>query len=315
MTNKFSKAVLIGISDSSLDAKYWREIDALVQTLVFVDKNNSVLIRKETIDADAVLLSFGVPFTKKDIDAAPKLKFIGILATAFGQVDVEYAKSKGVSVCNIPGYSTEAVAEWTFAAILDAIRGLEEGKLRGRSGNYNESGIAAWEIKDKTFGVIGLGSIGMRVAQIATGFGAKIIYWSRSEKLDAKKLGFKLVDIDTLLKTSDFISINLAENSDTKKFLDAEKLAKIKSGAVVINTAPMDIVDIPALLLRLEKCDLTFILDHSDQISSDDAKKLAAHKNCIVYPPIAYITLEARQNKQQIFVENMKKFMADNKLQ
>lgn len=134
-----------------------------------------------------MLVNFGTAIGKEAINAASKLKYIGVMATAFGKIDTLYAKKKKIIVSNLKGYSTESVAEFIFAAILEQIRGLEEGKGRGRSRNYSEIGISANEIKDKIFGIIGLGTIGKRVAEIALGFGGYVRYWSINRKNDYEK--------------------------------------------------------------------------------------------------------------------------------
>ncbi len=258
---------------------------------------------------DCLLVSFGLPVDKKMIDAAPNLKYIGVLATAFGKIDIEYAKKKKIIICNLPGYSTESVAEFTIAAILEHIRDLEEGKRRGRSGNYSFDGISAIEIKNKIFGVIGLGSIGKRVAEITQGFGADVRYWSKNRKKDAEKRGIKYESLDSLIQKADFLSINLAQNKDTEGIFNKSRFKNVKSGVVIINTAPMELVDIDGLIDRLKNDDITFILDHSDEMTEEDLKKVSKYKNCIIYPPIGYITEEARAAKQEIFLGNMEGFL------
>lgn len=305
---KFKKTLTVGIDRSKLDEDYWKMVNSLTEKIVALPKG-SPDINTEIIDADCLLVAFGVTVDKETIGKAPNLKYIGVLAVAFGKIDTNYAKSKNITVCNCAGYSTEAVAEFVLSAILEHIRQLEEGKRRGRNGNYSEAGISATEIKNKIFGVIGLGSIGSRVAEIALGFGADVRYWSRNRKEEAEKRGVKYTDADDLIGNADFLSLNLAQTKDTEKFLNKERIEKIKKGAVVVNTAPMELVDIDALSERLAKGDITFILDHSDEMTEADLKKLSKHGNCIIYPPIAYVTKEARMAKQEIFVGNIENFL------
>lgn len=268
---KFNKALIIGIDEASLSEESWKKIDKLCQKKFFVSKDSDQ-IRKQLIDTDCLLVAFGVSVTKEDIDNAPKLKYIGVLATAFGKVDIDYAKKKKIPVCNLAGYSTESVAEFIIATILESIRGLEVGKSRARKGNYSEMGIKATEIKDKTFAVLGLGSIGARVAQIVKGFDADVRYWSKNRKKSFEVKGVKYQDADKLISQADFISINLAQNSETNHFLNAKRIQSLKKGVVVVNTTPMELVDIDALARRLQKDDITFILDHSDEMNKEDLK-------------------------------------------
>ncbi len=305
---KFDKILAVGIDESKLDAEHWKRIESLARTIVRLPKG-SPETKSHVSDADCLLVNFGVAVGKEDIDIAKKLKYIGVLATAYGKIDTDCASKAGITVCNIPGYSTESVAEFVFAAILDRIRDLERGKNEAREKNYSGAGFSATEIKNKTFGVIGLGRIGGRVAEIALGFGADARYWSRNRKARLETGGVKYEDADVLIPKCDFLSINLAQTKDTDNFLNAERIRKIKPGAVVINTAPMELVDVDALSERLAKGDITFILDHSDEMAEDDLEKLSKYANCMIYPPIAYVSDEARTAKQEIFVGNIENFI------
>lgn len=306
---KFKKALLINIPENSLEREYWEKFDNLVESKVSFSKD-SPEIAKEIKDSDCLLVGFGVPVTPEMIDGAPKLKYIGVLATAFGKIDVDYAKKKGVPVCNLAGYSTESVAEFVFAVLLDNIRAVEEGKARGRSGNYSELGLNAMEVKGKTFGVLGLGSIGSRVAEIALGFGADVIYWSRNRKKQMEKKGIKYEELDKVISSSEVLSINLAETPETRGVLSKERFKKLKEGAIVINTAPMELVNFDGLEERMKKGDIAFIFDHADEFAPEYMKRFSKYKNFIIYPPIGYITREAARNKQEIFISNIQNFLA-----
>lgn len=305
---QFKKILLIGIEKSALDALYWEKINALAAEKKHLPKE-SPDFHNELADTDCLLVNFGIPVTKEDIDAAPNLKYIGTLATAYGKVDTDYAAKKNIPVCNLAGYSTESVAEFVIAVIFEYIRSLEEGKKRAREGNYSFEGISAIEIKDKIFAVFGLGSIGSRVAQLAQGLGGVARYWSRKRKPETESVGIQYEDPDTLIAQADFISLNFAQAPETENFLNKDRIKSLKKGCVIVNTAPMELVDIKALAERLSTGDITFILDHSDEMSKEDLAKLSQYKNCIIYPPIAFLSKEARIAKQEIFVENLENFL------
>lgn len=302
---KFKKILSVGVDYTKFGPQYWERINSLTKNKVLLQKD-SPEIKKNLKDTDCLLVNFGVSVTKEDIDSAPNLKYIGILATAFGKVDVKYANKKGVIVCNLPGYSTESVAEFVIASLLETIRGLEEGRKRGRNCNYSEQGISAIEIKDKIFGIIGLGNIGTRVAELALGFGADVRYWSRHRK---PKDGVKYEELDRLIAEADFLSLHLAQTPETEKILNKKRFQALKKDAIVINTAPMELIDIDALVERLRKRDIVFILDHSDEMAKEDLQKLSKYDNCIIYPPIAYISKEASINKQKMFTSNIENFL------
>jgi len=244
---------------------------------------------------------------KEMIDRAQKLKYIGVFGTGYGRIDAEYAARKGITVCNIAGYSTEGVAELAFALILEHIRDVSRAKVQAAAGDYSESSFKGSEIAGKKFGVIGLGQIGARIAEIAkNGFGANVMYHSRTKKTDKFKYQKNIKD---LAQECDFISINLAFNSDTEKCINEEIINAIKPGAVVVNLSPMELVDIEALKKRLRVGDITFILDHADELTEKQAKDLSQFDNCILYPPIGYITDEAKLLMRKIFVDNLLNYL------
>lgn len=300
---------MIGISEARLDNLYWKKLNSLAIKIVKLPKD-SPDIKKHLKDADCVLIGFGIPIKQEHIDTAPLLRYIGTFSIAYGNVDVDHAKKRKIIVSNLNGDSTkEAVAEFIFGAILDNARELEKGKKQAREGNYSEDGFSASEIKGKVFGILGLGRIGKTTAEIALGFKADLRYWSKHRKKDFEKKGVKYSSADDLIPQCDFLSLNFALNKETENFLNKKRIDNIKKGAVVINTSPMELVDIDALDKRLTKNDLTFILDHSDEMSEKDLKRLSKHKNCIIYPPIAYVTKETRIGQQESFISNIENFL------
>lgn len=307
---KFKKILTIGISETSLDAGYWKKIDNLTEKRVSVAKDSSK-IKAELKDTDCLLVNpFAFKVEKEHIDMAPKLKYIGVLATAYGKVDCDYAAAKKIAVCNIPGYSTEAVAEFAFGAILEHIRDLEKAKSQARQGNYSETEFFnTTEIKGKKFGIIGLGRIGQRVAELALAFGANVSYWSRNRNKEFENKGIEYQEINIVLSESDFISLHLAFNKETEYFLNETRIKKIKPGSLLLNLAPNELIDHRALETRLAANNIVYIMDHSDELTQEQVQRLSQYKNCIVYPPLGYTTKEATANKQEIFVENIKTFL------
>lgn len=304
----FKKILFININEEALDKEYWDKLHQYADSWKSLPKDSPEIL-KDLQDADCLLVGFATPITKEHIDTAPNLKYIGTLAVAYHKIDTAYAKEKGIPVTNIAGYCTDSVAEFIIAAILEQIRQLEEGKNRARAKNYDFAGMTASEIKGKIFGVFGLGNIGTRTAELAQGFGADVRYWNRTRKERVETKGMRYEEKDALLESADFISLNFAHTPETDKFLNEEAFSRIKPGAVVVNTVPMETVDIDALEHRLKKNDIIFILDHSDEMKSEDLDRLQQYKNCVVYPPIAFISKEARVNKQNLFTGNIENFL------
>ncbi len=295
---KFKKILVTGFDKSNLDENVWARINKLTYTVVF----------KAAKDVDCLFSRFN-KVDKELIGSLPSLKYIGLLATGTGTVDLNYAKKKKIVVCNIPGYATESVAEWVFGLILEHLRDLERAKQIAYKGDFSGNGFSATEILGKKFGVIGLGRIGGRVAEIASGFGAKVCYWSRNRKkeMEKKRIGYE--QLDSLVSTCDFISLHLLYTKDTAGILNEKRINSIKKGAIIINVSPMELVNIPALEKRLKKGDVTFILDHPDEMNPKDVEKLSQYKNCLIYPPVGYVSKEARVLKQEIFVSNIENFL------
>jgi lactate dehydrogenase-like 2-hydroxyacid dehydrogenase len=190
---RFKKLLMFGYSGNERDKKYWDKIDQLCETRVVA--TNSLELSKH-FDADALIVKFAEVVDKRLIDKMPNLKYIGTLATAYGRIDTKYAASKNISVCNVPGYSTIAVAEFAIGIILENIREIERGKRQAGEGNYSEAGFQASEMNGKTFGIIGLGSIGSKIAEIASSFGANVIYWSITRKKKYEERGIKYKELD-----------------------------------------------------------------------------------------------------------------------
>ncbi|EKE13797.1 MAG: D-3-phosphoglycerate dehydrogenase [uncultured bacterium] len=306
---KFKKILVVGIQKPQLDSSTWKSLYSLTEKIILLSPD-SKNITKELKDTDCLLVYFNKA-DKEMIDNAPNLKYIGALATGVGKIDSKYAVSKKIVITNIPGYSTESVAELVFAVLLENLREISRAKIESKKGNRSELGFSGREIKGKTFGVLGLGRIGARVAKIAKGFGADVYYWSKNRKKLTEKLGIKYSSLNDILKKSDIISIHFALNNQTNNILNKERVNSIKKEAIVINTAPMELINLDALKNRLKSKDITFIFDHTDlgDITEKKLKKLQQYNNCITYPVLGYISNEARVAKQEIFINNIKSFL------
>ena len=245
---KFKKVLTIGIKNSSLDENYWGIIGELSKKRVSLSADSNE-INDQLKDTDCLLINPFVFEVKKElIDLAPELKYISVLATAYGKVDCEYATTKNIAVCNIPDYSTEAVAEFVFGAILENLRDLERAKKQARERDYSEDTFFnTTEIKGKKFGIIGLGNIGSRVSELASAFGADVSYWSKNRKNKLEKTNnVKYQDVKTIFSECDFISLHLAFDKETERFVNKEMIGKIKKGGMLVNTAPNELVDLEA---------------------------------------------------------------------
>ena len=300
---KLHKILCVGFSGSELEDSYWQELDALADARVIGEVADNT-------DADTLLVKLGAKVPKELIDQLPNLKYIGMLGTGYGGIDTAYAASKGITVTNISDYATEGVAEFTFGILLEHFRAIAHAKKQAKDGDYSDNYNGA-EIKGKKFGVVGLGNIGRRTAELAQAFGADVSYWSANRKEDAETKGIKYTELDVLLANSDIITINLALNPETDGILAPQRIESIKKDAIVINPSPMELLELQSLKKSLNEGQFTFIMDHSDEVEADEMRQLSLLEKCIVYPPIAYLTAEASQLKKRIYIDNIKNFLED----
>jgi len=265
---------------------------------------------KRVKDADAVITQLRDPVDKEFIDAGKKLKIIANYAVGYNNINVEYAKSKGIYVTNTPGVLTEATADIAWALILavarkiiSADRFVREGKFKG----WKPKLFLGYEIHGKTLGIIGMGRIGQAVARRALGFGMNIIYHNRKrlpEEVE-KKYSASYVDLETLLKNSDFISINVPLTDETYHLLDEKRLNLLKSNAILVNTARGPVVDEKALYKLLKEGKIAgagFDVYENEPFLTPGLEKL---ENVVLLPHIGSATFETRSKMSIMVAENV----------
>jgi lactate dehydrogenase-like 2-hydroxyacid dehydrogenase len=307
---KFEKTVAIGIERSKLDEDCWGKIQRLSNDFKSVQAF-STLDSSDLKTMDSLLVPLGMSITKDMMDQAPNLKYIGSLVTSFNKIDLTYTKQKGIVVTNVQGYSTNAVAEFVFGAILENIRELSRAKKEAGEGKYADETFNGSELTGKTFGVIGLGQIGTKTAIIAKGFECDVLYWSRNRKPEMEKRGIRYEELDQLLQKSDFISIHLASNSDTEGILNSKRINSIKKSAVMVNTCNLALLDSKALEKRLLENELhyiTYAAVNSPQ-NAETSERLKQYEGYTIYPRLTYKTKEAHALRQKIFLQNMTGFL------
>lgn len=266
-------------------------------------------------DADIVLCN-KTYLGKREMDAAKNLKYIGIFATGFNNIDTAYAREKGITVCNAPGYSTEAVAQHAFALLLQAMNRVGDYNRIVARGDWKTSSTFSIfpfqmsELSGKTMGIVGYGTIGRRVAAIARAFGMDVLVHNRSRVNDDT---VTQVPFDTLLQRSDVVTMHCPLNRDSEKMMNAEAFAKMKDGAVFINTARGAVVDEEALRDALLSGKLLAagidVLCH-EPMSADCP--LFDIENCYITPHVAWAGLETRQRLLQVVEANIKAFLEGN---
>lgn len=178
----------------------------------------------------------------------PHLRFIATRSTGYDHIDRAYCRSHGITVSNVPDYGDATVAEHVFALLLAVARNLIEAVERTRRGNFSQAGLRGFELRGMTLGVIGTGRIGRRVIEIAKGFGMAVVAFDvHPNEEAARRLGFRYADLDALLATADVVTLHVPATPQTAGLLSDRAFGLMRSGAVLINTARGNVVDVPAL--------------------------------------------------------------------
>lgn len=253
---------------------------------------------------------------RKVIEACPNLRYVGVLATGYNVVDLDAAKEHGIVVTNVPAYSTEAVAQFTFALLLELANHvgahsdsvLDGGWVRSRDFSY--SVMPTMEISGKTMGIIGYGSIGQRVAEIAHAFGMKVLVSSRTEKKLPEGGWISWVSREELFAKADVISIHCPLFPETKGMINRETIELMKREAFVINTARGGCIVEQDLADALNSGRIAgAAVDVVSQEPMKEDNPLLTAKNIIITPHIAWAPREVRQRLLQIAGDNMGAFL------
>lgn len=273
--------------------------------------------------------------TRDVLDRLPELKLVVTLSTGFDHIDLEAAKEKGVSVCNVPVYGECTVAEHTFALILAASRKIFQSIERTHHHHRFETDVSlrGFDLMGKTIGIIGCGNIGKHVARIARGFMMKILVFDvYPDEAHALELGFDYVDMDRLLSESDVITLHTPYNEHTHHIIDSEAFSKMKDGVMVVNTARGGLIETKALVHALQEgkvgaaaldvlesecevkeeaalltdqfkseCDLSIVLDNHLLMKLD---------NVVVTPHNAFNSVEALERIIHTTADNIDRFVA-----
>lgn len=259
-------------------------------------------------DVDAVITQLRDPVDKEFIDAGKKLKIIANYAVGYNNIDVDYAKKKGIYVTNTPGVLTEATADIAWALLLAVARKIipadkftRDGKFEG----WKPQLFLGYEIYGKTLGIIGMGRIGKAVARRAIGFGMKILYHNRKRVEDDYKYNAKYVDLETLLKESDYISIHTPLTKETYHLLNKERLSLLKPNAIIINTARGPVVDEKALYELLKDGKIAGAGFDVYENEPEITKGLERLDNVVLLPHIGSATYETREKMSLMVAENV----------
>ena len=271
---------------------------------------------ERTVDADIIILN-KVPVNEQTIKNAKNLKLVCVTATGTNNLDKEYLAKRGIAWRNVAGYSTEAVAQHTFSLVFYLMEHLSYYDNYVKSERYvNDKMFTHFEmhfneIAGKTWGIIGLGAIGQRVAEIATCFGANVIYYSTSGKNHSDI--YTEVDLDTLLSTSDIVSIHAPLDENTLHLMDATAFTKMKNTAILINVGRGPIIVEKDLADALNSNKIAAagidVLDVEPMADTNPLKDIKDSNKLIITPHIAWAAVEARERLMQIIYGQIKEYL------
>ena len=295
----------------------WQGFEELGEVTVY--DRTSYTDKQEIIerigDAEAILTN-KTPITADVLKACPQLTYIGVLATGYNVVDLAAAKEQGITVTNIPSYSTNAVAQATFALLLEVTNQVGHHNRSVHQGDWQTSkDFSYWqtplmELAGKTIGLIGYGAIAQAVATIAHAFQLKVIYFNHRPK-PAQAAWAKQVSLVELYQEADIISLHVPQFPETEKMIDRTALAQMKSSAILINTARGGLIDEAAVAEALQTGQIAALaadVVSKEPIAADNP--LLQAPNCYLTPHIAWAPVETRRRLMGIAVANLSGFKA-----
>lgn len=292
----------------------WDELKVLGDECIIYDRTSPEEVYERAAGAE-ILLTNKVVLGAKEMDRLPELKYIGVLATGYNIVDTEAARERGITVTNIPAYSTSSVAQMVFAHLLNIAQPVQHYTEEVRAGKWTASPDFCFtdtpliELHGKKMGIVGLGHTGFATARIAIGFGMEVYaYTSKSHFQLPPEI--RKMELDELFRECDIVSLHCPLTTDTRHLVNAERLKLMKPTAILINTGRGPLIDEQALADALNEGILFAAgLDVLTQEPPQKENPLLTARNCYITPHIAWASAAARQRLMQITVDNVKAFL------
>ena len=262
-----------------------------------------------------ILLTNKTPITPTLLDACPSVRLVCVQATGYNVVDTAAAKARGIPVCNVPSYGTDAVAQYTFALLLELCHRIGLHDTLVHQGRWSECpDFCFWdtpqmELAGKTIGIIGFGKIGRAVGRIARAFGMNVLAYSRSQCIEGQSIGC-YVELDELLQRSDIISLHCPLFPETREIINAQTIARMKDGAILLNTARGPLISEDAVARALHTGKLRgAAMDVVTQEPIPTDSPLLTAPNCILTPHMAWAPTESRARLLNCVADNIRAFL------
>ena len=292
----------------------WKELESMAGVTVY-DRTSADETVARAADAEIVLTN-KVILGRREIEQLPCLKYIGVLATGYNVVDIEAARERGVTVTNVPAYSTMSVAQMVFAHLLTVTNHVEHYADDNRQGRWSRGqDFCYWdapltELAGKTFGIVGLGHIGRQVAGMASAFGMRVIACTSKAEADLPPFVGKRT-MEELLSESDVVSLHCPLTPDTRHLINSQTLQPMKPTAILINTGRGPLVDDKAVAAALENGTITaFCADVMTEEPPKADNPLLRQPHAYITPHIAWASTEARIRLIQVATDNVRAFIS-----
>lgn len=316
------KIVILDEYPLSMGELSWDELKEYGDLKIYDGRDHVKADTKKTIeksrDAEIVFTN-KVIIDREVIDSLPNLKYIGVLATGYNVVDTTYANKKGITVANVPSYGTDAVAQMCFSLILHITNHVAYHNDQVKDGEWSKRNEwCFWdyplvELKDKTIGIIGYGSIGRKIGEIAKAFGMKVLATANHPKNELEDSKMKYVNLDVLLKESDIISLNCPLTEDTEDMINKDSIEKMKDGVIIVNTSRGGLIveeDLSNAIKRGKIKGAALDVVQNEPIEEDNP--LLKLENVIITPHISWAPVETRHRLMGIAIDNFKSFVEGN---
>ncbi len=285
------------------------------QPVIVEDSGKSLAeVLKENPDTQALISFLSDKIDKEIIDLGKNLRIIANYAVGYNNIDVDYARQKGIAVTNTPDVLTNATADFTMALILATARRVVEGDNFVRQGKFTGWGanlMLGKELNNSILGIVGMGRIGLAAAQRAMAFGMRVSYYDTTRKKDLeKKYGFRYLPFRDLVSQADIISVHIPSSPGTRRLFNQEVFDRMKKDAIFINASRGDLVDESSLAEKLEKNELfgagLDVYEYEPHIT----EKLKKLKNVVLAPHLGSATYKARMGMAQLTIDNVKQVLA-----
>lgn len=293
----------------------WGAIQALGDVTVYDQTVGQEEIIRRIGDAE-IIIPNKTPITEEVLEACPNVRCICVTATGYNIVDCRAAARRGIPVCNVPGYGTAAVSQFTIGLLLELCHRIGYHDREVHAGRWSQCPtFCFWdtpqtELAGKTMGIIGFGSIGRAVGRIAVALGMKVLAYSQSTCPEGEEIG-EYVELDRLLRESDVVSLHCPLFPETEGIINAAAIEKMKDGVILLNTARGQLVDEGALAAALQSGKVRgAAVDVVSKEPMDPENPLLTVPNCIITPHMAWAQGEARQRIIDITADNIRAFLA-----